>query len=265
MKNKIDNKSARPLVTLGLTLSGLLMCASAQALDHKSFAGISFVKIEPGCFDMGRDKDMKGSTDAELPRHHVCIKKPYYLGETEVTQKQWESIMGNNPSKSKGQSKPVEKVSWEDVQTYITQLNNKEGGNHFRLPTEAEWEYAARAGSTKMFSFGDDPKDLAKYAWFGDEGYGGSSHDVAQKPANAWGLYDMHGNVWEWVQDWYSPTYYSSSPGEDPSGPESGQYRAYRGGSWVAKPVTSRSAARYSGLPSSRTNDLGFRLARDYP
>lgn len=260
METKITNNPAWLLVAL----SGMLVNSTAQAVDHKSFAGITFVKIEPGCFDMGRDKDLKESSESELPKHKVCIKQPYYLGETEVTQKQWESVMDNNPSKSKGLSKPVEKVNWTDVQEFIKRLNAKEGGNHFRLPTEAEWEYAARAGSSTLYSFGDDPKELAKYAWFGNEGYGGTSHEVAQKPANAWGLYDMHGNVWEWVQDWYGPTYYSASPDVNPVGPESGQYRVYRGGSWVSKAVTSRSAARYSGLPSSRTNDLGFRLARDY-
>ncbi|MDP3930715.1 MAG: formylglycine-generating enzyme family protein, partial [Methylococcaceae bacterium] len=159
MKIKIANTPAWLLVAL----SGMLINSAAQAVDHKSFAGITFVKIEPGCFDMGRDKDLKESSESELPKHKVCIKKPYYLGETEVTQKQWESLMDNNPSKSKGLSKPVEKVNWNDVQEFIKRLNTKEGGNHFRLPTEAEWEYAARAGSSTLYSFGDDPKELAKY------------------------------------------------------------------------------------------------------
>ena len=235
---------------------------SAQAVEYKVFAGIRFVKIEAGCFMMGRDSEVKESSAVELPQHKVCIEKPFYLGETEVTQKQWETVMGNNPSKYKGQYKPVEKVSWLDTQEFIKRLNAQEGGNYFRLPTEAEWEYAARAGSTTLYSFGDKPNDLADYAWFGNEGYGGTSKEVGTKKPNQWGLFDMHGNVWEWVSDWYHPDYYHNSPEKDPKGPESGEFRVYRGGSWVGKAVNLRSALRYSGLPSTRTNDIGFRLAR---
>ena len=236
---------------------------SAQALEYQSFAGILFVKIEAGCFMMGKDTDLKESSPIELPQHRVCIEKPFYLGETEITQKQWETVMGNNPSKFKSLYKPVEKVNWNDTQEFIKRLNTQEGGNAFRLPSEAEWEYSARAGSSGLYSFGDKPKDLIDYAWFGDEGYGGASHEVAQKKSNPWGLYDMHGNVWEWVQDWYDPTYYQNSPEKDPKGPESGQYRVYRGGSWVGKAANLRSSIRYSSLPVSRTGDIGFRLLRE--
>lgn len=236
---------------------------SAQAVEYQTFANIRFVKIEPGCFLMGRDKELKNSSEVELPQHRVCIEKPFYLGETEVTQKQWESIMGSNPSKFQSLYKPVEKVSWNDTQEFIKRLNTQEGSQNFRLPTEAEWEYAARAGSTGVYFYGDKPDDLAEYAWFGNEGYGGSSHEVAKKAPNQWGLYDMNGNVWEWVQDWYDPKYYQYSPANDPKGPDSGQYRVYRGGSWVSKAVNLRSAVRYSGLPVSRTSDIGFRLLRE--
>jgi formylglycine-generating enzyme required for sulfatase activity len=237
--------------------------AHAVEIEHTSFAGISFVKIEAGCFLMGRDRDIKESSVVELPQHRVCIEKPFYLGETEVTQKQWEAVMGSNPSKYKGLYKPVEKVNWEDTQEFIKRLNAQEGGNTFRLPSEAEWEYAARAGSSTLYSFGDDAKNLADYAWFGNEGYHGTSKEVGTKKPNQWGLHDMHGNVWEWVQDWYDPNYYHNSPEKDPKGPESGQYRVYRGGSWVGKAVNLRSALRYSGLPTSRTSDIGFRLLRE--
>jgi len=246
-------------------LAAVVLFVNAQpalAANVQTFMGIHFVEIPAGCFQMGQDKEVKGSTEAELPSHQVCIEKPFYLAETEVTQKQWEDVMGNNPSKSKSLYKPVEKVSYDDVQAFIQKLNSKEGKNLFRLPTEAEWEYAARAGTTTAYSYGNDPSDLGHYAWFGNEGYGGSSHEVAQRKPNPWGLYDMHGNVWEWVQDWYDGTYYKSSPNKDPKGPDSGQFRVYRGGSWVAKAVNLRSAARYSGLPGSRTRDLGFRLLR---
>ncbi len=235
----------------------------AVEIQHKPFAGISFVRIEAGCFLMGRDTEVKESSEVELPQHRVCIEKPFYLSETEITQKQWETVMGSNPSKYKGQYKPVEKVNWNDTQDFIKRLNDQEGGSFFRLPSEAEWEYAARAGSTTLYSFGDKPKDLVDYAWFGNEGYHGTSKEVGTKKPNQWGLYDMHGNVWEWVQDWYDPNYYHNSPEKDPKGPESGQYRVYRGGSWVGKAVNLRSALRYSGLPVSRTSDIGFRLLRE--
>ncbi|NOT11798.1 MAG: formylglycine-generating enzyme family protein [Methylococcaceae bacterium] len=234
-----------------------------HAADSKSFMGMTFVKIDPGCFQMGQNKKFKESSEAEVPNHRVCIEKPFYLGETEVTQKQWEDIMGNNPSKAKGLYKPVEKVSWDDAHAFIKRLNEKEGGQYYRLPTEAEWEYAARAGSDTVYSFGDDEKNLADYAWYGNLGYHGSAHEVGLKKPNQWGLYDMHGNVWEWVEDWYGATYYSSSPVNAPKGPESGQYRVYRGGSWVGKAVNLRSSARFSGLPVSRTHDIGLRLVRE--
>jgi formylglycine-generating enzyme required for sulfatase activity len=141
-------------------------------------------------------------------------------------------------------------------------LNEKDSGHYFRLPTEAEWEYAAKAGSDDDYSFGNNEKSLATYAWFGNLGYKGNSHEVGLKQPNAWGLYDMHGNVWEWVQDWYDGTYYSKSPEKNPAGPESGKYRVYRGGSWVGKAFNLRSSVRFSALPSTRTHDVGFRLVR---
>lgn len=246
-------------------LASILVIQPIQAAEHKNFMGISFIKIEPGCFQMGLDKtikEIKASSKAEMPSHKVCIEKPFYLGETEVTQKQWQELMDKNPSKFKSQYRPVERVSWDDTQEFIKRLNAKEGGNNYRLPSEAEWEYAARAGSTSLYSFGDSNSSLDEYAWFGDKGYGGDTHEVAQKKANQWGLYDMHGNVWEWVQDWYDPNYYSNSPDKDPTGPSTGQYRVYRGGSWVGNAINLRSSVRFSGLPVSRSNDIGFRLLR---
>jgi formylglycine-generating enzyme required for sulfatase activity len=256
---KINNSIKVALTLVISTLSS----QAAQAVDYKSFAGIRFVKIEAGCFLMGRDTELKENSPVELPQHRVCIEKPFYLGETEVTQKQWEDVMGSNPSKYKALYKPVEKVNWNDAQEFIKKLNAQEGSNKFRLPTEAEWEYAARAGSTTLYSFGDDSKKLAEYAWFGNEGYHGTSKEVGTKKPNEWGLSDMHGNVWEWVQDWYDPNYYHSSPEKDPQGPEKGEYRVYRGGSWVGKAINLRSSLRYSGLPVSRTSDIGFRLLRE--
>jgi formylglycine-generating enzyme required for sulfatase activity len=246
----------------GLFCIGMIISQSASAVDSKTFAGIKFIFIPSGCFQMGNTKPSTDRTVGETPSHRVCIDKPFYLGETEVTQKQWQDVMGNNPSKSKVEDKPVDRVSWDDVQEFIAKLNSKDGGNYFRLPTEAEWEYAARAGSESDYSFGDNPNSLATYAWYGNLGYKGTPGEVAQKKPNEWGLYDMHGNVWEWVQDWYDGTYYSNSPANNPNGPETGKYRVYRGGSYIGKPSNLRSAVRFSALPGTRTHDLGFRLAR---
>lgn len=244
---------------LGL-LSASWCISPLQAAESKTIAGFTLIKIEAGCFEMGRDVNFKESSRNELPTHKVCISKPFYLGETEVTQNQWQKIMGNNPSKYQLLNNPVERVSWNDVQDFIAKLNEQEGGKNFRLPTEAEWEYAARAGSRSVYFYGDDSKKLSKYAWFGNEGYRGKAHPVAETQANPWGLYDMHGNVFEWVQDWYSDSAYGSSAAEDPTGPESGKFKVYRGGSWVASAFNARSAARFSGLPATRSADLGLRL-----
>jgi formylglycine-generating enzyme required for sulfatase activity len=251
-----------------LSVSLVVFCLSlahmqpAYALESKNFAGIKFILIQPGCFQMGNKNPPTDRTVGESPSHRVCLDKPFYMGETEVTQRQWENVMGNNPSKNKVEDKPVDRVSWHDVQEFIQKLNSKEGGSYFRLPTEAEWEYAARAGSETDYSFGNNQDRLSAYAWYGNLGYKGTPHEVAQKEPNDWGLYDMHGNVWEWVQDWYDGTYYSNNPANNPIGPETGKYRVYRGGSYIGKPSNLRSAVRFSALPGTRTHDLGFRLVR---
>jgi formylglycine-generating enzyme required for sulfatase activity len=253
------------LITQALSIVALSLCGlqSAQALNGKNFQGIPFILIQPGCFTMGNTKSPTERTTNEFPSHRVCIEKAFYLSETEVTQKQWEDIMGNNPSKVASYNRPVDRVNWNDVQAFITTINKKDGGTLFRLPTEAEWEYAAKAGSNEDYSFGNDASSLDNYAWFGNLGYKGSSHEVALKQPNAWGLYDMHGNVWEWVQDWYDPEYYKNSPEKNPAGAVAGKYRVYRGGSWVGKPDTLRSSQRSSALPVTKSNDIGFRLLRE--
>ena len=188
--------------------------------------GIDFVLIPEGSYMMGSNDGY----DDEKPVHQVKISRPFYLGKYPVTQAQWQTVMGNNPSHFKGASRPVEQVSWNEVQEFITKLNELEGCEGcYRLPTEAEWEYAARAGTTTAYSFGDDVGQLGNYAWYGDNS-NGETHSVGEKGANLWGLYDMHGNVWEWVQDWYGN--YPEGPLTDPTGPESGSYRVVRGGSW---------------------------------
>jgi len=160
----------------------------------------------------------------EQPPHPVEITRPFYLQTTEVSQAQWKRIMGNNPSRFEdcGDDCPVEKVSWNDAQKFIEELNQMEGINKYRLPTEAEWEYACRAKTETAYSFGDEVDKLGEYARYGDNS-GGKTKPVGKKKPNAWGLYDMHGNVWEWVQDRYGD--YPTGPIPDPKGPDKGEYR----------------------------------------
>jgi formylglycine-generating enzyme required for sulfatase activity len=217
--------------------------------------GMEFVLIPTGSFMMGSDLYADSN---ETPQHRVTISQSFYLGKYEVTQAQWEAVMGNNPSEFKGQSNPVENVSWNDAQTFIERLNRKEGTKKYRLPTEAEWEYAARAGTTTLFSFGDDVDSLGQYAWYATI----MSLPVGGKLPNPWGLYDMHGNVWEWVQDWYDESYYAKSPASDPRGPAVGSNRVLRGGGFAsdsAEPL--RSAKRGSYSPEIRSVVSGFRIA----
>jgi formylglycine-generating enzyme required for sulfatase activity len=231
----------------------------AMAPTVRNSIGMEFVPIPAGAFMMG---SAQGNND-ERPSHQVTISRPFYLGKYEVTQAQWEAVMGSNPSRFTGQpDRPVEQVSWDDVQAFIRKLNEKEGGTMYRLPTEAEWEYAARAGSTTAYSFGDDPGQLGEYAWYTDNS-GGQTHPVGQRQPNAWGLYDMHGNVWEWVQDWYGT--YAAEPVTDPQGPSSGSNRVVRGGSWRNGARFCRSAYRFYAHPGDRIVDLGFRLLRTAP
>ena len=222
---------------------------------------MEFVLIPAGEFLMGSDKRKDPEArDEETPLHRVTISRPFYLGKYAVTQDQWEAVMESNPSKFKGRSNPVETVSWDEVQEFIRRLNIQEGNGCYRLPTEAEWEYACRGGTTGVYSFGDNAGSLGHYAWYADNS-GEKPHPVGQKRPNAWGLYDMHGNVWEWVQDWYCRDYYSDSPSSDPRGLSSGSYRVRRGGCWYSVEKSCRSANRYYFTPDYRYDVLGFRLA----
>ncbi len=222
--------------------------------------GMEFVQIPAGEFGIGSPSNEVGRYDNEGPVHQVKISKAFYMGKYEVTQRQWQDIMGNNPSYFKGDNLPVEMVSWADAQEFIKKLNDKEGTKKYRLPSEAEWEYAARAGTTTRYSFGDDSSMLGDYAW-DDANSGGKSHDVGQKKPNPWGLYDMHGNVWEWVQDIYHGNY-NGAP-TDGSAWESGSGSAHvdRGGMWSGNLGCCRSANRY--YDDNRSNNLGFRLVME--
>ncbi len=227
--------------------------------------GMEFVYIPP----TGDEGFMMGSPATEKSRekdekqHKVILTKDFYLQATEVTQKQWKPVMGANPSYFKGDNVPVENVSWNDARKFIEKLNEKEGANKYRLPTEAEWEYACRAGRKTAYYWGDTID--GKYCWYGKNTWGVGqehAHEVKKKRPNAWGLYDMSGNVWEWCEDWYDEEYYDKSPGEDPQGPRTGDFRVLRGGSWLDDPRYCRSAFRIKYYPDFTFNGLGFRIAR---
>ncbi len=218
--------------------------------------GMKFALVPAGEFIMGSKE-----YDYEKPVHKVTIKKPFYLGIYPVTQKEWKVVMGDNPSSFKGDNLPVEDVSWNDVQDFIKKLNEKEGANKYRLPTEAEWEYAARAGTTTRYSFGDSESELGDYAWY-DGNSGSKTHEVGQKKPNPWGLYDMYGNVWEWVQDIYHSSY-SGAPTDGSAWGGDGSRRVNRGGSWFNGAVGCRSAPRGNDGPLVSSDNIGFRLVRD--
>jgi len=272
----------------GLLVAGLAILAQAPN-PTKNTIGIEFVKIAPGAFEMGCSSGDNDCTAEEKPAHHVQLTKGFELGKYEVTQAQWQAVMGSNPSTIKGDDRPVETVSWNDVRDFLAKLNAQNDGYKYRLPTEAEWEYAARAGTAGT------PESLNDIAWY-DGNSGDETHPVGQKKANAWGLYDMFGNVREWVSDNFAR--YTDAAAVDPSGQQAqgagrqggggaGGFRGggrggrgrggfggrgggmrqlpvARGGGWDNPASFVRVSARYHYYgPTLRVSDIGFRLARD--
>jgi len=229
----------------------------AQQEPGPGTAAMEFVKIQPGEFMMGCSASDSECNSSEKPAHRVRITKAFEMGKYEVTQVQWDSVMGSNPSNFKGEDRPVEQVSWNDVQSFLQKLNSRNDGYRYRLPTEAEWEYAARAGTAGTYT-----GSLDAMAWYSNNS-DSQTHPVGQKQPNAWGLYDMQGNVAEWVQDWYDATYYKSSPASDPQGPAKGYTRVLRGGSWDYNSRVSRISFRGFNGPSDRINYFGFRCVRE--
>lgn len=233
--------------------------------SHQQFQ-IELVQIPAGSFLMGST-----NADDEDPVHEVRLSG-FFIGKYEVTQRQWREVMDTNPSEFPGEDRPVENVSWEDVQEFAAKLSARTG-EVYRLPTEAEWEYAARAGTTTDFHFGNDTLQLGEYAWYSGNS-GGETHPVGQKKANDWGLHDVAGNVREWCLDWWDPDFYERSPNEDPvntreylyTSPSTGEeflVRASRSGSYRDPPPGSESAHRHGGRPDLKHSTLGFRLVRE--
>ena len=230
-----------------------------------------FAWIPPGTFTMGSPSGEQDSDNSERPLTVVTLTEGYWMGRKEVTQAQYQAVIGTNPSNFTGDlQRPVEEVSWNDATNYCGKLTQQlrnagrlPSGYEYRLPTEAQWEYACRGGTTTRFSFGDDPgySLLSNYAWY-DSNSGSATHDVGTKQPNPWGLYDMHGNVWEWCQDWYGT--YPGGNVTNYTGRITGSapvFRMFRGGSWGGNGQFCRSARRYyCGDPSFRHVDLGFRV-----
>ena len=223
------------------------------------------------------DSDEDGGNDEE-PQHLVEITKPFLLSVYPVTLGEFEQVMGSRPKQHQQNTRlPVEMVSWFDAIDFCNQLSRLEGltpyyrcdgddvavvrSAAYRLPTEAEWEYACRAGTMTKWSFGDDASQLRDYAWF-DENAAESTHPVGQRKPNPWGLHDMHGNVYEWCWDWHEGAFYQQSPSADPTGPTKGEYRVLRGGSFNNQAGDVRSAFRLRTIPTNRFNVVGFRPAR---
>ncbi|MBT4504747.1 MAG: formylglycine-generating enzyme family protein [Gemmatimonadetes bacterium] len=230
-------------------------------------ATMEFVWIEPGTFTRG-SPGPETYLDGEAPQHEVTISRGFFLGRYEITQGQWESVMGVTPWSGQeyvqsNPSHPAVYISWNDTQEFIGKLNGAAGEEIYRLPTDAEWEYACRAGTTTRWSFGDDESQLGDYAWNAENTMNAGlkfAQPVGTKLPNPWGLYDMHGNVWEFCQDWYGN--YSSDALIDPTGPASGPGRVYRGGDISYSAQEARSTFRDGIMPDSRYANNGARLLR---
>ena len=256
-----DSKTVSILEGQTASLSGVLTTHTSSSgntitIPVKDGISIDMVRVEAGTFTMGATPEMKKPYNYEKPTHSVTLTNDYYIGKYEVTQALWKAVMGNNPSYFKGDNLPVEKVSWDDCQEFISKLN-RITGKTFRLPTEAEWEYAARGGNKSRGYQYCGSRKLSDVAWY-DDNSGHKTHAVGTKQPNELGIYDMSGNVWEWCQDWYGT--YSSSSQVNPTGANSGSDRVYRGGGWCFSARFCRSSFRLSATPAYRVIDLGLRL-----
>ncbi|MFC1634677.1 formylglycine-generating enzyme family protein [Planctomycetota bacterium] len=245
--------------------------------ETKTESGVEMVQLPGGRFTMG-DKD-----EVDAVPHEVVVSS-FYIDKYLVTQEEYQRITGKNPSRWKAGKNPVEQVRWSDAVRYCNARSKLEGlqpcydlntwqcnfdADGYRLPTEAEWEYACRAGTTRAYFFGDDPAKLKDYAWF-EQNSGSKPRPVGQKRPNQWGLYDMHGNVWEWCNDFYKVDYYQESPEENPKGPKTSETKVVRGGAWKFRAESCRSGYRYNEAPGYTDvcfgyDIYGFRCVRNAP
>jgi formylglycine-generating enzyme required for sulfatase activity len=260
-----------PTVPLTLTLAAVPALVSPRAEIFAELVEGIFIKmvwIEPGRFTMGSPTSEQGRNADEGPRYEVTLTQGFYLSKCEVTQRQWEAVMrerpwaGNAAEVIDAPDHPAVHISWHDVQIFIDQLNAA-GDPLYRLPTEAEWEYTARAGTQTMWSFGNEERVLKDYAWYADDQSSINGHhaqEIGLKPPNPWGLHDMHGNVWEWVSDWLGD--YTGELQADPGGPTTGTARIFRGGSFKDSVEFTRSAQRCWNAPDQGFSNVGVRLVR---
>lgn len=252
-----------------LIFIAFLFCLACGNRTSGKLLGIKMVRIPEGTFMMGLEN---GNTDNTQPVHRVNVSE-FLMSATEITQRQFQRVMGKNPSRVIGNNFPVENASWFDAVRFCNRISELTGldlcyntdtwqcdfsKNGCRLPTEAEWEYACRAGSNEKYCFGNDKSRLTEYAWYSANTSG--TYPVGVKKPNAWGLYDMHGNVYEWCSDFYDENYYKNSPINNPTGPQSGSYRVLRGGSWFNHSDYLRSAHRGREHQGVGDSHIGFRV-----
>jgi uncharacterized protein (TIGR02996 family) len=248
-----------------LLAAGVRPCVPRRTVALSESVEMTFAWIPPGTFLMGSPPEEAEREDNET-QHRVALPEGFYLGIHPVTQAQWQAVMGKNPSHFQGENLPVETVSWRDCQRFCKKLGQM-SDQRYRLPTEAEWEYACRAGTATPFHFGEtiDTKRAnydGKYLGLKRRkaAYRLRTTPVGSFPPNGWGLFDMHGNVWEWCADWSREKYYKRSPQQDPQGPVHGVYRVLRGGFWNGEGCYCRAAYRYGMLPGTRFSSFGFRV-----
>ncbi len=252
LTSSTSSSTANTLSSSGSSLSG-----NALTIPVKNSINIEMVKVEAGSFNMGATPEMENPNEDEKPVHRVTLTNNYYIGKYEVTQALWQAVTDNNPSNFKGDDLPVENVSWNDCQYFVSKLNAMTG-KHFRLPTEAEWEYAARGGKKSRGYQYSGSNTLGDVAWYGDNS-GSKTHAVGTKQPNELGIYDMTGNVWEWCQDWHGS--YGNSPRTNPMGAVNGSNRVYRGGGWFCSAKFCHSSFRFNNSPAFRSCIQGLRLA----
>ena len=260
----------RALLILSLALPACSRVPESLTVELAPGVAMEFIYIPPGAFARGAAPGEEGPlADSEEPQHHVELSRGFYLAKYELTQAQWRAVVGTQPWRRRqyvkeGAQYPATYISWIEAEHFIQRLNKKAGKTLYRFPTEAEWEYACRAATTTRWFSGDDEQTLADYAWISGNAWAVGEkypHAVGQKAPNAWGLYDMHGNVWEWVADWEGP--YGADKQIDPQGPAAGERRVGRGGSFGTLGLGGRSASRFFSPPDARSPDVGVRIARE--